>query len=465
MINKAIITILTIAVSAHALSSENNFAQVNIKNAHYETPSLKGASSAGTLNFRDMNINWNGMSVGIRNNNEIFNSRIIKRKNYMGLVGDNLNLGMQFDDDAFFENIKTLDITDSNFMINPLFFSFTGNSFVFKGSDFNMTLKDFNLYCNGGEDVNMTTPAGIFSGCLNASTINSSSKSTGANAEVSAETVFKSDNISGFSNITALNIKNDRVSLKSLGNQLSVPGYFIHTGPMTLTCHKDKLSLDKLDMTSVYNDCTNDFTVESKKIVISDKTEGTKFFVDAKVLETGEGKLEVYLPSAQIVDEKDSTTMLDVDIKCGKSGESDILDLQMVIADCIKGGEVKVGAVVSAENGKVLFDAYDTIIGSNKHPTIHVKKSQASAKDISLTLNNNTVKIHAVVKAGLLGDVNVYVNGKIKHSIKDKKIVLTVTSTKMPLGFRSINFLMKLIKKYLVNSFISVNGQDIIITL
>jgi hypothetical protein len=383
----------------------------------------------------------------------------------MGLVGNNLNIGLQLDDDAFLENVKTLDISESNFMINPLFFSFTGNSFIFKGKDINMTLKDFNLYCNGSAEANMTTPAGIFSGCLNASTINSSSKASDSGAEVSAETVFKSESVSGFSNITELNIKKNEVSLKSLGNKLNIPGYLIHTGPMTLKCHKDKLSLSELDMESVYNNCTNDFEAESKKTIISDKEEGTKFFVDARTLKVQDGKLEVFLPSAQIVDEKDSTTLLDVDVKCGKSADSDVLDLQMIIADCIKGGNVSIGAVVSAENGKTLFDAYDTIIGSNKHPTVHVKKSQASAKNIFFTLKDNSVQIRAVVKVSLLGDKNVYINGKIKHSIKDKKIVLTVTSTKMPLGFRSVNMLMKLIKKHLVNTFISVSGNDIIITL
>lgn len=465
MIKKALITSLSILSTISTFSADNNFAQVNIKDAHYEIPSSEGGSAAGRFNFRDMNINWNGMSVGIRNNNEIFNSRIVKRKNYMGLIGDNLNIGLQLDSASFLDTIKTLDISESNFMINPLFFSFTGNSFIFKGQDFNMTLKDFNLYCNGSDKVNMTTPAGIFSGCLNSSLINSSSKSTASGAEVSAETVFKSENVSGFSNITELNIKDDRVSLKSLGNRLSIPGYFIETGPMTLNCRKDKLTLEQIDTNSIYNDCTNSFEVESKKTIISDKTEGTKFFVDARKLKVADDKLNVFLPSAQIVDEKDSTTLLDVDIKCLKTSESDILDLHLVISDCITAGNISVGAVVSAENGKVLFDAYDSIIGSTKHPTVHVKKSQASAKNIFVTLKDNIIQIKAVVKAGLLGDVNVTINGRVKHSINDKKIVLTVTSTKMPLGFRSVNFLMKLIKKHLVNSFISVNGKNIIITL
>ena len=461
MLTNASISLLLLLTTAQTVVAQNqsNYIQLDIDNASYS------GNVNSQMKFRQMSLSWNGLNVEITNNDEIFNSNIVRRNKFFGLIGDNLNVGFQLQSTAVIDIIKDLELSSSNLLLNPLFLSFSGEDFNAKGENLNFSIKNYNLYCQGSETVDMTSLDGITKGCLNASFLNTSEKS--GSETIKLETGQKSAESAIYisSNINELQLGEESLEVVTSKNTIDIPGFIIETNVANLKCAKSFLNADNLDFDSIFKTCNNDFSADTPKIILKDKEEETRFFGRVNKGVAANERIQFILPEGQIADKKSATSLLNINLACYKDPENSIFDLQGIIGDCISLGSIKTSHIITNEDKGRTYKLYERLMEVNVNPIAGFSTANASVKDFHAYFKDNKVTITAQVKVPVLGFQNISFNADVTHN-KDKKIIiLGVNSAKLPLGISSVNFLMKQLKKHLVNSVVSVEGNKIIVQL
>ncbi len=266
--------------------------------------------------------------------------------------------------------------------------------------------------------------------------------------------VSKLDNIE----LTANQIKADTAR-----NTIDIPGYKIDTGAAKIACAKDP-ELKELNSEKMTKDCLNDLEVVARKIVFNDEKEETKFFIDLEKLQIQDERLIFKTPSTQIADKESVTTLFDTKAACYKSLEGDLFDMQQVLGECFKDGNLYISKITSNDDGKKYLDLYNSIFENNINPGQRQRNSDSDIKNISVAFKGNKAFLSADVKV-LIKNFTITINADVEHHPKDSTMIFHVTSTRLPLGIGWRKLLMYFLKKNLVGSFITYEGNSIIIKM
>ncbi|EQC48777.1 hypothetical protein M899_3350 [Bacteriovorax sp. BSW11_IV] len=460
---KKLVPILCLATSINVFAvNSSNFIEIDISKMDYKLPE-KGSGDAGILNFRQVNLSWDGMNIGINNSNKIFDSKIFFRPRFIGFAGEHLNLGFQLEEENALKTINTLNIQESKFLINPQFFSFNGKEFAMTDASMKLKLKKFNLYCGGSAKYDLTTADGIIAGCLMESLINAQEENSLSAAEVEYYSVSETGDMNLVSKLNNIELSPAQIIADTTRNTIDIPGYKIDTGAAKVACAKDP-ELKELNSEKMTKDCLGDLEVVARKIVFNDEKEETKFFIDLEKLQIKDERLIFKTPSTQIADKESVTTLFDTKVACMKSFDSDLFDMQQVLAECFKDGNLAISKIASNDDGKKYLDLYEGIFENDLNPGQRQRSSDADVKNISVGFKNNKVFLSADVKV-LIKNFTITVQADVEHHPKDNTIIFHVTKTRLPFGIGWRKLLMYFLKKNLVGSFITYEGNSIIIKM
>lgn len=450
------------------MAEPGKFIEIDIEKMKYEKPNAS-RGWAGDLSFSTVNMNWDGMQVNVRNEEKVFDTKILYKENYLGFLSPKLKVGFTLEPDSAFKAIGGLDITQSKVIANSGFFSFNGKEFQFieNKTKSRLNLKNFNLYCTGNGEYDLSTPEGIVAGCLSEFFV-SGINGTLADAEIEYRDESGEKPFYLTSSLDRIDLKDDKITSNIEKAYILSSPFEITTKNLVATCKKDP-ELVTLDTDKLVFDCKNNLSVKNNLITIDNKLEQTIFDLAIDSFEVQEEKFSVSLTNAIINDQKTQTTLQGIGVDCTKDIEADVMDLQVILGECFKNGTASIQNIFSDEKNKsgynnLRFNEYfDDSVLMRISGDADLKSNDSSVKDIVFKMKNNYLNVFAKVK--FIWSFDISVDAAIKHLPDEEKIILSVEKTKLPLGIKWRKMLMYFLKKYLVVDFIEYQGNNIIITL
>lgn len=455
IMSKLLLLFLTLATTA-AQAESKLAVELNLVKLSYQKPDQSGGvGKAGTMVFKTANLINNGIVLNISNINNLFDSQIFVRPTFLGFSTQFGNFGVTIEETSILNTIKSTELENSKFILDDNQLNFSGKSFTFADNDANVKLLNFRLYCQKPllmDDTGITASPEIVKSCLNFMTLNGTFEDSKELASLDYETYNKEnfkEKTQFQAKVKTFDFRTDQISgnlpsFKSITKNDSGI-YSITTNGLSFVCGKNP-ALETLDSAKLIKTCLNKLNVEPFKATLEDTKEKTHFFLDFKKLGIKDRVLTTSINHITLRDSAaTSTTYLhDVNVKCRKETESDLLEVTNVLRDCISFGQVSIGEVFS--ESKV----------SNKE--------DSSNKNISITINGGAMTIQAEVKfLGMTKKVSLY--GKVSIDEKNKKIIASITDTKLPFGINSVKLVMYFLKKDLVSKDIQINNNVITMAL
>ena len=190
-------------------------------------------------------------------------------------------------------------------------------------------------------------------------------------------------------------------------------------------------------------DCSNQLKVSPLKASIVDKAAKTNFNLNIKEINVKDKLANFTLNSGTLSDPASSTYISNMILSCRKELETNILELNQVLKECLAFSRISIAEVKSSKPSGA--DA-------------------SSVKKIALSSNANKMVIQADVN--ILGFMNrVTINANASLNEAKKQLVLNVTGTKLPLGMTSVSLLMYFLKQNIISKGVAYEGNNIIISL
>jgi hypothetical protein len=212
---------------------------------------------------------------------------------------------------------------------------------------------------------------------------------------------------------------------------------------MLIDCAKEKDMTD-FNFDSIYNACTNNLKINTQKISMIDRKEGTQFDLNLNDFQIKKGLTFINLNSASFSSGTSRTILNGVNARCKKSIDTDLVELSQVLSDCISDGDFSIQSIISTDSTE--------------------NDQNSDARSIILTGRNGIVKIQATVQ--FLGMThNVSITAKVDVTKGENKMDMTITETRLPFGIGSVKLLMFFLKKYVVSKDIQVSRNTVTITL
>jgi len=449
--------------------NSSNFLEIGITNWDYKKPTGK-SPVAGKLNFTEVRMSRSDMAFNLSNKDGIFDADMTYKKGVMGFKASYMKFDFIMGEENGFNDILDMKTKKSLAIINPGFFSFGGKSFSVKMSDMRTQFDNFYMYCSANNpDLDMASAEGIETGCMTEFFVSPEKPETPMtmNIQLDYEDGDKMDFTAqlGEIDLTGASI----FKINALKSNMLMGQYFMETSNIGATCLKDEDQLT-FDSEIIKKQCENSLSLEIPKIVLRNKKDETKFFLNMKNLEVSNQNLYFIAPVIQFVDKESSVTTKDISIKCQKSEDSILYDLHSIVKECISSGRINIKSLVSRDEDDLWFK-YEDIMTKGFNPLAHISEKEKTAKRISFQLDEGRALIKASAYKKLLGKYlkfDVFIKGTVDHYPAKDQIVLNVDEIKVPVGWFKIKwkkFLLKIMKKALVGENIQFNGDKITIQL
>lgn len=447
---------LFLAMTSTSAFAESKLAvDMNFTKLTYQKPN-QGVGKAGTMVFKTASLINNGIVLNINNINNMFDSQIFVRPTFLGFTTQFGNFGVAIEEASILNTVIKTELENSKFILDDNQLNFSGKFFTFKDNESSAKLENFRLYCQKPLKLDEDTEASpeIVKSCLNFMTLNGTVEESKGDATIEYESVSK-ENFQNKTKFTAVvNTFDMRKNLlsanlpdfKSVSTEID-GNYTIKARGLNFSCAKDE-DMETLDSGKMIKTCLNKLNAKGFEANLEDSKEQTGFYLNFNHITIADKVLTTKILKATLSDAKassKSTTYLrDVDIKCRKEVDSDLLIVTDILRDCISSGQLSIADVFS--------DSKES------------DKKDSSNKNISISLKGGAITIKADVKfLGISKNVSIF--GKVSLDEKNKKIYLTVTDTKLPLGINSVKLVMYFLKKDFVSKDIQINNNVISIAL
>lgn len=393
-------------------ANEGRYVEIKLDKFDYLRPlDMSKGNEAGKLNFNYVDLSWDGMNLylenkkldilgpdkkTVENGRKVFDADVLISPDYLRFKSDYLNLGFAISPQSTFHDISKLKVMDSVFEIYDDYFQFSGKKFYFSDGFSHLELFDFNAYCQGVDDLAMTTPEGIIAGCLSNVILNANQAGglAGAKIRYQGKTGNASFTLEG--RLKVISIKNGLINGDFDKGSLSFDQFDIATAGGEINCLKD-VSVITLEKEKLISDCLNSLKVQSKKIVVKNGAEGTRFFLNIKDMGVRNEDFSVDFPDLQVTNKEKSSTIYGLEIDCTKKKDTDLFDIKSVLQDCFIDGRLSAKRITTTDELN-LYDKYDAIIGGFD-PIDAVKKVRSKVKDLTIEVTDNNVHIKSRVKA------------------------------------------------------------------
>jgi hypothetical protein len=440
----------TAAFAESKLAVDMNFTKLT-----YEKPK-QGVGKAGTMVFKTASLINNGIVLNINNVNNLFDSQIFVRPTFLGFTTQFGNFGVTIEESSILNTVLKTELENSKFILDDNQLNFSGKLFTFKDNESSAKLQNFRLYCQKPLKLDDDTEASpeIVKSCLNFMTLNGSVEESKGDANLEYETVSK-ENFQDKTKFTAIvktfDMRKNLLSatlpdFKSVSTEIDGT-YTINARGLNFSCAKDE-DMETLDSDKMIKTCLNKLDAKGFEANLEDSKEKTGFYLNFNHITVADKVLSTKILKATLSDSKassKSTTYLrDVSIKCRKETDSDLLIVTDILRDCISSGQISIAEIFS--------DSKES------------DKKDSSNKNITMSIKGGAITIKADVKfLGITKNVSIF--GKVSVDEKNKKIYLTVTDTKLPLGINSVKLVMYFLKKDLVSKDIQISNNVISIAL
>ncbi len=466
---KLFATILLLNTYAFAEVSSINFLEIGFEKWDYVRPT-NANSPSGDLKFNEAKMARADLSFNMKNKDQIFDAQMYWRNNIISFTTPFMNLDFSMGEDSGFDKIKSISTKNSSTIINPLFFSFNGEDFSSGLDDMSLRIGNFMAFCSANNDeYDMASAEGIEYGCMTELSLNANdySKPLMLNMKMDYEDGDKLDFNAKLSNIDL----NDStlIQAKAVSADMTLSKYFVEIGAAELTCMK-KSDMKVFDSDIIKKDCENTIDLKLPKIVVNNKTDDTKFYIETEVINIQNENMYFHAPVIQFVDKESSVTTYDMTLKCQKEDSATAYDLHSMIAQCLKSGEISIPRLVSRDENK-LWWRYGDILTKNFDPTAHIKSKEKDAANISIRLVNNSAVVSANAYTKILGvttKFHVDIKGSVLHLPKKDQLIIKVKDIGVPIGWFKIKWkkvLLGIMKKALVGEMIEFQDDNIVIQL
>lgn len=435
---KSTFLLLCLLFSSHLYAENKLSADLVIDDLQFQKPP-KGVGKAGTLIFKSANVNNNGIILNLNNVNNFFDSQIFLRPTFLGFTTQFGNYGFTLEENNMLANVQTMQLKNSNFILDDNQLNLAGEHLRFVNTDIDLMLKKFRLYCQTSTSTDLVT------GCLNYLTLNGTNTAENiyATLDYKGINLKTGDKTALQAKVTSVDIRKNNLSmtmsaLKSISND----SYIINADTVNLKCVKDP-ALATFDTDKLTKDCLNNLKIAPLKASLIDNSVKSTFNLDVRDIAVAKKIVYFALNSGTLSDAVSTTFIHDMLLNCRKETDTDLLMLNEVIKDCITYARINIGEVRSTKP--------DDSKGS-------------SVKKIGINSDGGNMLIQADVKIiGFNSRVSIYARAAFNEA--KGQLTLTVTDTKLPLGFTSVKILMYFLKKNLISKDVTYQNNNIIISL
>ena len=432
------IFIITCCIFSIFARAENKMtAEVEVKSLTFTKP-LKGVGSAGLLIFTTANVNNNGILLNLNNENHYFDSKIFIRPTFIGFTTKLGNYGFTIETDNIINSVDKADFIKSKLVVDEHQLYLSGEHFSFLNSDSSIKLQNFLLYCQKMVKSEFDKDDDMMANCLTFLTLNGNYAPNNGNASFDYEGLTDGVKTTIKAEITSLDLRKNQINLNlKSANTTNNDSYFSETTNLNLNCDKDE-ALKTLDFKKIKYDCLNRLKVAPFKVTLIDKLEQSTFKLDIKDITVKEEIVYFSLSSGILSDAISSTRINNLLMNCRKEIETDLFDLTKVLKDCLSYSRLSIA---------------------------EIQNSKADSKDSSIkhiTINSTNGALILQAEVSFLGiKAQVVIRGSISLNELNKKLIINVTDTKLPLGINSVNLLMYILKKNIISKEITIQNNNI----
>lgn len=423
---------------------------VSIDKLTFQKPA-KGVGKAGILNFKSANVINNGIVLNVNNVNNYFDSQIFVRPTFLGFTTQFGNFGFALEDVSVLNQINQTELQNAKLILDDYQLNLSGQFFSATNVDSSVKLKNFLLYCQGNGvaplDTNLVAESpstDIIKNCFSFMTLNGSYLPLNPLAQIEYEGVKNKDKTYMQSEVRSFDLRKtlinaDLASAKIVSND----DFIINATNVKLDCDKDE-GLTELDFEKIKKTCTNRMKLGPLKASLLDKKQKTSFVLDINNILVKNKLLSFGMTTGMLTGVESTTYLNNVLLNCRKEIDSDVFELNHVLRDCLTYGRLSIGVMTS----------------DNKYDD----KKPSSNKNLIVNFDAGRMALATAIH--FLGrDHKVAIYGRMVLDESNKKLILTVTDTKLPFGITSVKLLMYFLKKDLISKDIKIEKNIITISL
>lgn len=445
---KKLFLVLSLVVSSNVMAQNKLTAEVSIEDLQFKKPD-QGTGSAGAMIFKSAKVNGNGMVINLNNVNKIFDSQIFVRPTFLGFTTQFGDFGLTLEENNIMTAVREMQIHNSNLILDDNQMNLSGEYFKFINTDADVLLKNFRLYCQNSPlvalDDGTSPPSDLVTNCLNYLTLNGASTAGNVYSDLEYKGVDlkTGDKTNVLAKVKSFDIRKNSLALNLLTpKSVSNDSYTINADNLVMTCAKDPV-LTSFDLNKMAKDCSNQLKVSPLKAAIADKVAKSNFNLDIKDINVKDKLAGFTLNSGTLSDPASTTFLTNLVLSCRKELDTNMLELNQVIKDCLSYSRLSLAEVKSTkpDGGQA-----------------------SSVKKIVVISNSNKMVIQADVN--ILGFMNrISMNATASYNETKKQLVLNVTNANLPFGMTSVSMLMYFLKQNIISKGIAYENNNIIISL
>lgn len=443
---KTLLPFLMLLLPISSYADTKLSADLTIDSLRFQRP-VKGVGKAGTLIFKSANVNNNGIILNINNVNNYFDSQIFIRPTFLGFTTQFGNYGFTLEDGGLLGTINTLELTNSKLILDETQLNIAGEQVAYVDAENNINMKNFRLYCQTPtlEGTPGADSTDLMANCSSYLTLNGSYNLANSIATLEYKGLNKltGDTTVLRSNVKSFDIRKDKLAIKLDATETVSNGtYTIKASQVIADCAKDP-ALKELNIDKLQKDCLNKIKVAPMKANLIDAEAKSKFDLDIKDITVQDKIVYLALNNGALSDPASTTFINDMLLNCRKETDTDLLELNQVLKDCTTYARINIAEVKTTKPDD---------------------KKGSSIKKIAISSSSGDLIVQADVKIlGFNSRVSIY--GLVNFNEAKKELVITVTDTKLPLGFTSVSMLMYFLKRSLISKDITYNRNVITIAM
>jgi hypothetical protein len=438
-----------------------NSLDMTITHMDYKRPE-SGVGFAGKAVFSKMVMFKDDMTMSLDNSESIFDSQIFIRKNFVGFKGGFTNIGFSLDEDHTLGMIKNGSINESRLNMNAKRIHMSANMMKIQLNHVHLGLDRFRLYCKKHLDYSDISSEAFIAACFNNATLNALKEGEASPAKVK---FYKQGTLEEKvlidTKLNSLEVVDDQILIKGGISQIDIIGlYLINTGKYSLQCNKKREILEFSSEELIAN-CQSGVNIDTDQMNISNRVSGTSFIINPKTIQIRDEQLTLVTPRLEVIDRQERTILHNMRMNCFKSRETDPLELDNVISECLSYSKITVDKIDTSGSNKSTelaeIDGQDTyeLLESAGFGTKRKGSSSAKVKNLILSVENSRLRLSAKVHF-LFKHFKVKLEAKLQYEKEDDVIQLELTKAKLPFGISSKKILLFLIKKFMVSENLTI---------
>lgn len=448
---RAILTTLLLMPLSVLASEENavpnNSMDIQLEKLEYKFPK-RGKGIAGDFRFKRFNMFRDGMVISMSNRDQVFDSKLFIRSNFIGMKGQYTNIGFTLPEGASFDVIETALLENSTLSINDKFLQFNGNLLNIKEGETDASFTNFNMFCNNESEEGNLDVSLLMGSCYKNGVITKLDPSKHGHVKLAMKEEWGTLDLSA--QMKKLKFLEKRILLETDHTAINYNNEFqVRISRINGTCLKSDSGDDESAIMNSTINCLGDINFGETNLLVIDKQEGTRFKLQVESLKVKDNRIKALGRQVNIKSSESHTVVEGLDLDCYKEDPLKY-DIGTILADCSAGADIYMRKLNSLEKDEATFSS-----------TRGKYVLESTAKDVSMTIRNGGFRLKAKVKGGLW--LSLKATGDAYVNKEEKAIRLKLRNVDFALGKWG---LLKAIKWFVVDGeMIKLEGDNLYIYL